>query len=186
MQKLYRSGRRVLHFPIGYFSADPGPGTGPWRPVDLVLNDQRRAFSDEYINCILAARECFIELSARNPLAALTGIEPEDLKSYCCILVASPGQQENEKNYYQEIVGIKGDIQFADSLEEARLLAAGGQGFVPVEGAANASGAAAALQRVRLIRNGKPMKKNYGAFWKVDNSNGYVESFSEILKAKFT
>lgn len=153
--------------------------------ADLVLNDQRRAFSDEYINCILAARECFIEISARNPLSSLDGIEPEDLKNFSCILVASPSQQENEKNYYQEIVGIKGDIQFADSLEEARLLAVGGQGFVPVEGAADESGAAAALRRVRLIRNGKPMKKNYCAFWKVNNSRGYVESFAEILKTKF-
>ena len=29
--------------------------------VDLVLNDQRRAFSEEYVNFILTASECYVE-----------------------------------------------------------------------------------------------------------------------------
>lgn len=42
--------------------------------VDLVLNDQRRAFSDEYVNLILTVGNEYIEISARNPIAALPSI----------------------------------------------------------------------------------------------------------------
>ena len=153
--------------------------------VDLILNDQRRAFSGEYVNFILTTSECYIEIAARNPLAALESIEVDDLKNVSCILIASPEQQENERTYYQEIVGIKGDFLFAENLEEARTFVSGGKGFMPIEGGENEPGAAAALCRVRLTRKGKPIKRNYCAFWKTDNSGYYVEDFADILKAKF-
>lgn len=153
--------------------------------VDLILSDQRRAFSDEYVNFILATSEYYIEIAARNPLASLESIETDDLKKIPCILIASPEQQENERTYYQEIVGIKGDFLFAENLEEARLLVIGGKGFMPIEGGENEPGFAAALRRILLTRKGKPIKRNYCAFWKTDNSGYYVEEFADILKSKF-
>lgn len=153
--------------------------------VDLVLNDQRRAFSDEYVNFILTTSECYVEIAARNPLASLESIETNDLKNIPCILIASSEQQENERTYYQEIVGIKGDFLFAENLEEARLLVIGGKGFMPIEGGENEPGFAAALRRILLTRKGKPIKRNYCAFWKTDNSGYYVEEFADILKSKF-
>lgn len=153
--------------------------------VDLVLNDQRRAFSDEYVNFILTTSECYVEIAARNPLASQESIETDDLKNIPCILIASPEQQENERTYYQEIVGIKEDFLFAENLEEARLLVIGGKGFMPIEGGENEPGFAAALRRILLTRKGKPIKRNYCAFWKTDNSGYYVEEFADILKSKF-
>lgn len=153
--------------------------------VDLILSDQRRAFSDEYVNFILATSECYIEIAARNPLASFESIETDDLKNIPCILTASTEQQENERTYYQEIVGIKGDFLFAENLEEARLLVIGGKGFMPIEGGENEPGFAATLRRILLTRKGKPIKRNYCAFWKTDNSGYYVEEFADILKAKF-
>ena len=67
--------------------------------VDLVLNDQRRAFSDEYVNFELVDTRCFIEVSSRNPLARLDSIEAKDLKNLTCILVAGKNQQTNEETY---------------------------------------------------------------------------------------
>ena len=153
--------------------------------VDLVLNDQRRAFSDEYVNFILTTSECYVEIATRNPLASLESIETDDLKNIPCILIASPEQQENERTYYQEIVGIKGDFLFAENLEEARLLVIGGKGFMPIEGGEKEPGFAATLRRILLTRKGKPIKRNYGAFWKTDNSGYYFEEFADILKSKF-
>jgi len=153
--------------------------------VDLVLNDQRRAFSDEYVNVTLTSSNCYIEIAARSPLASLESVETEDLKNIPCILVASPEQQENERIYYREIIGMKGEIIFAENLEEARLLVIGGKGFMPVEGGGNELVFAATLRRVLLTRNGKPMKRNYCAFWKTDNSGYYIEDFADILKSKF-
>lgn len=148
--------------------------------VDLILSDQRRAFSDEYVNFILTTSECYIEIAARNPIASLQSVETQDLKHIPCVLVASPEQQETERAYYKEVVGIQGDFLFAENLEDARLLVVGGKGFMPVEGGENEPGFAPALSRVLLARKGKPIKRTYCAFWKADNSGYYVEDFAGV------
>lgn len=153
--------------------------------VDLILSDQRRAFSDEYVNHTLTTSECYIEIAARNPIASLESVETEELKNIPCVLVASVEQQNTEQTYYREIVGIQGDFQFAENLEDARLLVAGGKGFMPTEGGAHEPGSTAALARVLLTRKGSPIKRTYCAFWKEDNSGCYIEEFADILKSKF-
>ena len=52
--------------------------------VDLVLNDQRRAFSDRYNNEILAESRMYIEISSRNTLGRLEMIDIP------CILMIHP------------------------------------------------------------------------------------------------
>lgn len=89
--------------------------------VDLVLNDQRRAFSDEYINEVLTVLECHIEISSRNPIASSARVNVDDLRYIPCILVSSIAQQETERTHYQEIYGIRSDFLFAESLEEERV-----------------------------------------------------------------
>ena len=59
----------------------------------LILNDQRRAFSEEYVNLLLTTCESFVEVSARSPLAQLARITPQELKNIPCILVASSAQR---------------------------------------------------------------------------------------------
>ena len=153
--------------------------------VDLILSDQRRAFSDEYANFILASSKCYIEIAAWNPIASLECVETEELKNIPCILVASPGQQDTEQTYYREVLGIQSDFQFAENIEEARLLVVGGKGFMPIEGGTQELGSAASLSRVLLTRRGNPIKRTYCAFWKEDNSGYYIETFADILKSKF-
>lgn len=153
--------------------------------VDLILSDQRRAFSDEYVNHILVTRECYVEIAARNPIADLECVETGDLKNIPCILVTSPGQQETERAYYHEIVGIQGDFLFAGNLEEARLMVLGGKGFMPIEGGEHEPGLAATLGKVLLTRKGNPIKRTYCAFWKADNSGYYIEAFADMLESKF-
>lgn len=148
-------------------------------------DDQRRAFSDEYVNSILTTSECCIEVAGRSPIAGMDSVNVQDLKDIPCILVASQSQRENEQTYYRDIVGINGDFLFAENLEEARLLVIGGKGFMPVEGRGNMMQFGTTLHHVQLLRNGKPIKRNYCAFWKADNSGYYVEEFAGILKAKF-
>ena len=78
--------------------------------ADLVLNDQRRAFSDEYVNLILTTCCSYIEVSARSPLAQMEAITPQELKNVPCILVASEAQQETEQEYYHDVVGFQGEF----------------------------------------------------------------------------
>ncbi len=153
--------------------------------VDLVLNDQRRAFSDEYVNFELIRSNCYIELSTHNPLSKLDKIDISDLKNTPCILVASKGQEKTEQIYYRDIVGFKGEFLFADNLQRARMMVVSNQGVMPIEGVGNSGYFGSGIHRIPLYRGGKPMTRNYCAFWKEDNSGFYVEEFADMLKARF-
>ena len=153
--------------------------------ADIVLNDQRRAFSDEYVNLILTTCRSFIEVSAHSPLAQMERISPPELKNTPCILVASETQRETEQEYYRDVVGFHGEYLYAENLEEARLMVIGRRGFLPVEGTGQAAPAGTSIVRIPLVRGEAPILRNYCAFWKKDNSSHYVEEFAEILKEQF-
>ena len=153
--------------------------------VDLVLNDQRRAFSDMYHNEILSESHMYIEISNHNPLSRLDRIEISELKNTPCILVMNPAGQQEEQTYYEDIVGIKGDYLFADSIQEARLKIITGQGYMPVDVIGNQAWFDSTIERIPLVRNGEPVRKTYCAFWRKDNSGYYIEDFAEMLKARF-
>ena len=152
--------------------------------VDIALNDQRRAFSDAYVNLMLVRSARCIEVSIKSPLASLTQISPEELKNTPCILITSQEQRENERSYYHDIVGFHGDFIYAENLEEARLLVIGKQGFLPAEEHREGS-LDTSIKRVPLMRGNEQITQNYCAFWKKDNSGYYVEEFAGLLKAQF-
>ena len=153
--------------------------------VDLVLNDQRRAFSDEYENLVLSESVCYVEMATHNPLSQLAEVEIADLRHLPCILVASKEQQEEERRYYRDVVGFKGEFLFAETMQEARVMAVSNRGVLPVEGQRNDSFYGATLKRIPLLRGGSPIRRIYCAFWKKDNSNPYTEPFAELLTKRF-
>lgn len=153
--------------------------------VDMALSDQRRAFSDEYVNFHLAARNCTIEISDRNPISQLERVNISELKNTSCILIASPEQRENEMTYYRDVVGFTGEFLFAGSIEEARLMVIGGRGFAIIDGGEEPALLDNAIRRVLLCRGDRPIMRSYCAFWKADESGYYVEEFADILRAQF-
>ena len=153
--------------------------------ADIVLNDQRRAFSEEYVNLVLTTCRSYIEVSSHSPLAQMECITPQELKNTPCILVASEAQRKTEWEYYHDIVGLQGEFLYAENLEEARLMVIGRKGFLPVEGGTFAPTAGASIVRIPLMRGTEPIRRNYCAFWKKDNSGYFVEEFADILKAQF-
>lgn len=44
-----------------------------------------------------------------------------------------PASQKEEQTYYEDVIGIKGDYLFADSVQEVRLKIITGQGYMPVD-----------------------------------------------------
>lgn len=151
--------------------------------VDLVMSDQRRAFSDEYVNSSLAYINCCIEIASRNPISALKTVSPEELKNTPCILIAGKNQQKAEQEYYSDIFGFKGDFLFADSIDEARLMVVQNNGFMPVDEGPGPVGNT--TTRIPLYRKDRPITRHYCVFWKTDNSGYYVEEFAEMLKEVF-
>ena len=67
--------------------------------IDFSLNDRRRAFSDAYNNMVLAESTLYIEISTKNPLSKLHGLEIIDLKKTPCILVMNQTSQKEEQEY---------------------------------------------------------------------------------------
>lgn len=152
--------------------------------VDAVLSDQRRAFSEEYANHILVRRQCYIEIAARNPIAAQESVDAAELKHIPCILVAPKSQHRTERSYFREIIGIQSEFVFAENVEEARLLVIGGKGYMPVEGGGQMP-LGTSLCHVQLLRGGRPIHRNYCVFWKLDDETEYIREFGEILKRQF-
>lgn len=151
--------------------------------LDIVLNDQRRAFSDKYVNIVLDIREYYAEISAKSPLAQLDGAEIDDLKNMPLILLASEEQRENERNYYLNDLGFRSEICFTEFLDDAHMQVIQGKGFMPVEGSSKAS--TSAVSSIRLLRDGKPIIRRYCAFLRTDNDSEHAQKFVELLKSKF-
>ena len=153
--------------------------------VDLALNDQRRAFSDSYHNRVLAESRMFIEISTKNPLSRLNTLQISDLKNTPCILVINEAGRQEEQEYYENIVGLRGEFLFADTIQEARLKIITGQGYMPVAVIGEQVWFDTTVSRLPLMRGDEPVRKTYCAFWKKDNSGYYVEEFAEMLKGCF-
>ncbi len=98
--------------------------------LDLVLNDQRRAFSDKYVNFHLFEASYFIVVHEKHPMGGNPFFGPQMLHEIPIILVASKEQREAEQDYYQNALGLGNTYIFAENNEEARLLVAGNRGVM--------------------------------------------------------
>ena len=150
--------------------------------ADLILNDQRRAFSDQYVNYQLLQCRCFAEVSVRSSLSGWTAVELDELKRMTCILISSREQQNTEENYFKNTLGFGGKFLFAENLEEGRLMVTGNRGFLPVESVGTLPPAGPAIRRLSIVQNGEPLRRNYCMFWLKERSNYYIEEFSGILR----
>ncbi len=151
--------------------------------LDIVLNDQRRAFSDEYRNIVLDIREYYAEVAASSPLAELNEADIADLKNTSLILLSSEDQQQTERSFYINDLGFKSEIIFCEHLDDAHMLVIQGKGFMPIEGSSDATQTGA--RAVRLTRGGSPILRRYCAFTKADADSEYIEIFTELLRQQF-
>ena len=169
--------------------------------VDLVLTDQRRAFSDKYANYELLRCGCWAELSVRNHLAGQESVELDELKRTPCILISSRDPQEPEEDYYRNTLGFGSRFLFAaeedyyrntlgfgsrflfaESLEEGRLMVAGNRGFLPVDDVGTLPPAGSAVCRIPIMQNGKQIQRNYCLFWVKERTGYYIEEFADLLR----
>lgn len=153
--------------------------------LDLIVNDQRRALSEEYINHFLYKSSCYIEISNKSVLHELKEVNFEDLKQIPCIIISSKNQQDIELEYYNNTLGFKGDFIFVENLEEARMLVAANKGFLPIEEVPSQTNALDGITRILLVRNGEGVERNYYAFWSKLTTNVLKEGFANILERQF-
>lgn len=154
--------------------------------LDLVLNDQRRAFSDKYVNFNLFEARYYIVVHEKHFMSNQPFFEPQMLNGIPIILIASKEQQEAEQDYYQNALGLGNEYLFAESSEEARLLVAGNRGVMIDEDFQESLRNMEFARKIPLIRYGTQMTKPYCLFWKVASDNEKIRQFAKILKGKFT
>lgn len=153
--------------------------------VDLVINDQRRAFSDAYVNRPLAYRSTLAEACALGSINGKESLSLEEAKALPCILITSPGQEEHERDYYHTTLGFGGRFLSATTLEAARLLTAANRGILPVEGMKPGPSEDGTVWRVPILQNGQPLRRLYCAFWRKENIHQDLSSFVKLLEHAF-
>lgn len=149
--------------------------------ADLVFSDQRRAFSDEYVNLLLASVPYKVVVSGNSPLAGLSCVNMDDLKNTSCVLPV-PETETAEQEYLRNVLGVQSEMIFAGNNENARLLVTGGSGFMLRTGDTDKS---SVLKELMLMRGGEPVMQTLCAFWKKENTNNFTAKFAELLKTAF-
>ena len=148
--------------------------------VDIVFNDQRKAFSDEYVNHKLTTKSCYIEVAKSNPISKLNKVTLKELKNLPCILISSEIDSEAEETFYKQDIGVTSEMVFAKDKEDARIMVISGKGFLVTEN--NVSNQDSLITKIPLYRDNEVIKRNYCVFWKKENSNIYIEEFVKILE----
>lgn len=154
--------------------------------IDLALNDQRRAFSDDYVNMELKNAECIIEISERSELSSCERLEVRDLSGMSCIIVSSKEQRKTEADYYRNILGFANDFLYAETQEEARLMVIGGRGFLPVEAIGKLPEVSGTIRRIPLYRRNRRVTRKYCVFWLEERTGYYIEEFAEMLRKRLS
>ena len=153
--------------------------------LDIVINDQRRALSEEYMNHYLSRSPCYLEVSNKSLLHELKEITFEDLKQIPCIIISSKNQQDNEVEYYGNTLGFDGNFIFAENLDEARILVGANKGFLPIASTPTLAEVPDGITRILLVRNGERVERNYYAFWNKMATDILKEEFASILEKEY-
>lgn len=152
--------------------------------IDLILNDQRRAFSDNYMNYELGSCPCSIVVTSSHTWCERDSIELKELNDTPCILIAGKAQREEEQLFYQELLQFSGTFLFAETMAEATMMVMNQRGFLVVEGG-SINIDTALMKQIPLVKEGREVQRTYCAFWKKKRTNAYLEEFAEILRDEF-
>ena len=147
--------------------------------LDMVINDQWRALSDQYINEELMEQPLFALLRQDDPLAAEGRVHFEDVQDRLCILVTSPEQRENEVMHWRDVLGLQSSFLFTENVDEARMNAAAGIGFYPCDADMPTDGGTVLLP---LYRGDTPLTRKIFAFWPESSDSSLQWEFAEVLR----
>lgn len=154
--------------------------------VDLIFNDRRRELSSSFENRHLATCYGSVEVSEGSALARFDALSIEQLADEPCILIASEDQRAVERDYYRNVLNLKSDFRFANSLEQGRMMVAGNHGFMPIETRDDTGKTGTVIRRIPLETGAGRLRVEYYAFWLRERSNALVEELADILEDLFS
>lgn len=154
--------------------------------ADMALMEQRRAFSDNYENRVLAEAPTMVELPASSPLASRRTIPVSELTHLPCVLVSTRDQRTVEADYVRLVYGFAGPYRFAADLVQARMQVVASGGFLLIDQVGTMPPVFPGLVRLPLTRHGRPMTRRFCAFWLKDNLNPNMARFADLLERVMT
>lgn len=154
--------------------------------TDVILCSRRPGDLQDVEYIPLTKGRFCIEISERSPLCALDYVNVEELRRIPCIIATPDDQRERQRDDCVNMLGLQDNIIFADTPEEARLLAAWDKGFLLTEETGERPGQDdIPLRSIPLCANGKQLKRNYIACWRKDREDEYIREFAEILQKEY-
>ncbi len=153
--------------------------------LDMKFTDQRKAFSDEFVNFPICTQYFYVKVPIHSSFAKNDKITLSEIKNMPYILISSKEQKDIESKYYHDILGFNNNFIFAENMEEANLLVASNKGVLPIESNKKKIRNENLMVYIPLYRKEKQISRKYYAFWKKDNDNKIIETFANILKEQF-
>ena len=159
--------------------------------VDMVFNDKRRKFSDDYVNRYLMTCYDYVEVSEASPLAARENLTVSDLAGQTLVCVAPSSEQQREQAYLRDVLNFECEFREAETLEQARFLVAANRAVLPVEAREDAARSGSVVRRIPLVGvaiDGSAnvhLRHDYYAFWPKDGASPYCAEFTDILEELF-
>jgi len=150
--------------------------------LDMVVNDQRRALADHFVNEELGDQPLYAMLRQDAPLARQSSATMEDLREELCIIVSSPEQRNNEASYWRDVMTVQGDLLFVDSVEDACMNAVAGVGWFPCD---HDMATKAGTVLLPLMRGEVPVTRKMFAFWLEARDSSLQWEFSAQLSQYF-
>ena len=147
--------------------------------LDMVINDQRRALSDQWFNEFLMEQQVYAMVRQDMIEANPAGIELGGLKDLLCVLVAGSEYREAEVSYWRDVVGLSNDILFAENMDTALMSVSTGAGFLPCDHDVPSLGSNV---RLPLLRSGIPLTRKMYAFWPEQADFSLQGEFSDMLR----
>ena len=150
--------------------------------TDIMIGDQRKAFSDRLNNVYIGDLYYSIKISNANNLSTKKALTINDLKDQNCIVIASREEFAKEIEFMKTKLGFDGDCIYATTLTEANLLVAGTIGFLPVARKQIEKIGDGSIATIPLLKNNTILRSKLYGFYKKSSDEFTCQKLIEIIK----
>ena len=154
--------------------------------TDIMIGDQRKAFSDSLNNIYLGELYYSIQISNASNLSNKSKVEIEDLHGYKCIVIASREEMAKEVEYMKTTLGFTGECICANTLTEAYLMVAANVGFLRVASREKEKHDDGSITSLPLLKDKELLMTKLYAFYKKSfNDDIYkklIDTIKEVIK----
>ena len=150
--------------------------------TDIMIGDQRKAFSDRLNNVYIGDLYYSIKISNANNLSTKKALTINDLKDQNCIVIASREEFAKEIEFMKTKVGFDGDCIYATTLTEANLMVAANIGFLTVASKQKEKIDDGSIATIPLLKNNTILKSELYGFYKKLSDKFTCQKLIEIIK----